>query len=506
MSRLPPRPLGNSAERNDSTPATRPLLGADSPSVATGGAEPRFATNLPKQPPVGLPTHVPPVPKVKAYQRPVAIEEPEILPTYEEEAEPEVAAESAISTSVSAAPASQASTIENISFDNVVSEEEVAAQFNREQAINRMPQELKQSIRKLFELIMDEESSEVTINGPHSVGFKRNGQRFVDNEIDFIDTEKYHAVINSFLLPLTNTKDRIGDKPYLIEGQLIVPDDKPGLPPLVARVHMVVPPAVDQAKITIAKKARRQYSVDSMVATGSMTKAMAQFLKDIARGRATVVFSGISGSGKTTLLEAMSREFDVSDRIVLVEDTEELSLPAADLVPLRSRQVIPGEDVNQSVSLEWLVRQANRMRPDRIIVGEVRGSEMAEFLTAANSGADGSMTTVHASSAQEAINKMLSLSMKSGNVKSEISILRDIAASVQIIVQLGVIDNKYKVLQIEEISNTVNRNTMGIQTATIFKFDRNTGRFTFDDRPSDEFNMFLKQRGVTLNLPNALGY
>jgi pilus assembly protein CpaF len=142
------------------------------------------------------------------------------------------------------------------------------------------------------------------------------------------------------------------------------------------------------------------------------------------------------------------------------------------------------------------------MRPDRIIVGEVRGAEMAEFLTAANSGADGSMTTVHANTPQQAINKMLSLSSKDENAKSEASLLRDIASTVQVIVQMSIIDGRHIVSQIEEVSNTVNKNTMGIQTSTIYRFDRNTGRFNFENRISDEFQMFLKQRGVEVTNPS----
>lgn len=495
MSGLPPRPFGKSNTQKAEPTANRPLLGDTNDVVSSDNATPRMASE--------------PIQRVAPRSAPTlgktAVSPSNSLPAPPEVTPPVAAPTPAESpTEAPAAPVSSAPTIENISIGGAATESELEAQKRRQFAINELPDRLKSSISELFKLIMDDTSSEVTINGPRSVGFKRGGQRFFSNDIDFIDVNTYHAIINSFLLPLTNTNDRIGETPHLIEGQLVVQDTSgPNRPPLVARLHIVAPPAVDAAKITIAKKARTQYTIDHMVQSGTLTRDMALFLKDIARGRATIVFSGLSGSGKTTLLEALSREFDISDRIVLVEDTEELTLPVSDIVPLRSHQARPGEDQRNSVTLEWLVRQANRMRPDRIIVGECRGAEFAEFLTAANSGADGSMTTIHASSPQQAINKMLSLSLKSDNVKSETSVLRDIASTVQFIVQMSLIDGRHVISQIEEVSNTVNANGLGIQTSPIFKYDRNTGRFSFENRPSDALQMFLKQRGVQVTVPTT---
>lgn len=520
MSRLPLRPLGNkSTNENTSINTPQPTLGAGrevlvddmvSPQLASAesGAGISHAQDTPQAP------HTPPAPPEMTSFRPRLPAQPETpsnasvkevrVPAPTTPVKPlETLSEAPMENRNSPNSQLVAPSIDNLQFSKEVSQQDaIELQKRREVAINNLPIALKNSIIRLFEHLADDTSSEVTLNGPKSVGFKRSGQRFIDNEIDFIDNNTYHAIINDFLLPLTNTHERIGSTPHLVEGQLTLPDpDDPARPPMIARVHIVAPPAVAAAQITIAKKSRTQLTIDSMVDSGSMTSDMGKFLKDLARGRATVVFSGVSGSGKTTALEAMSREFDVSDRIVLVEDVEELSLGSSSVVQLLSHQARPGEDPRNSVTLEWLVRQANRMRPDRIIVGEVRGSEMAEFLTAANSGADGSMTTVHANSPQEAITKMLSLSSSSESKKTENSFLRDIAHTVQIIVQLSIIDGRHVVSQIEEVSRTVNQSTMGIQTSTIFKFDRNTGRFNFENRVSDEFQMFLKQRGVEVTNP-----
>lgn len=401
----------------------------------------------------------------------------------------------------------EAPSIETLNFgsNGQPSEEEMLEQQKRQEAINRLPEGLKRSINRFFEHLSDDLSTEITINSPNSIGFKQKGQRFIDTEVDFVDTETYHAVLNSFLLPLTNTSDRIGTNPYLIEGQLVMEDNTgSGREPLVARVHMIVPPAVKNAQVTIVKKARNYFTIDALAQNGSMTTDMARLLKELARGRATVVFSGVSGSGKTTLLEAMSREFDISDRVILIEDIEELALPVKDVTSLLSHQPKPGDDPKKTVTLEWLVRQSKRMRPDRIVVGEVRGAEMAEFLTAANSGADGSMTTVHASSPRQAIQQMMLLALKSEHVKSEESILREIASTVQVIVQLSLINGKHIVEQIEEVSNTVNRSNLGIQTSTLYRYDRNTERFMFENPPEAALTEFLKQRGVNLSSPTNI--
>lgn len=371
----------------------------------------------------------------------------------------------------------------------------------RREQIASLSVSAKENAQRLLERIADDESSEVLLNGPNEIMFKVNGQRYYDKSIKFEDVDTYHTVINTLILFDTDTKERIGTTQHLIEGQLELPDyDDPDAPALHARVHVLAPPAVKVAKVTIAKKAKKQFQIDDLAGRGAMSPQMASFLKAIGRGRATIVFSGLSGSGKTTLLEAMSYNFDENDRVIVVEDTAELSLPLADVVPLRSTSRKPGQDASSIVSLEWLVAQANRMRPDRIIVGEIRGGELVEFLSAANSGADGSMTTVHASSPRQTIDKMLSLAMKSGSAKNESSVLRDIASTVQIIVQMSLIDGgRHVISQIEEVTGTLVGNGTGIATAPLFQFDRSTQKFVAVGRPTDNLQRFLNQRGVALD-------
>lgn len=376
--------------------------------------------------------------------------------------------------------------------------EEEADENDRYEAFQTLSDKAKKSSKMLLDVILSDDSSEILLNGKDKVLQKISGQRYVIPGLTFDTIEEYHTVINTIILHDTNTKERIGHTNHLIEGllEMFDPDDETR-PPLHARVHVVAPPVGKEAIVTIAKKSRSSRTLEELARKGSMSAPMIGFIKALARGKANIVFSGVSGSGKTTMLEAVSKHFDENDRIILIEDTPELAFPQSDVVAMTSSPKKPETTAAEEVTLDWLVAQANRMRPDRIIVGECRGPEMAEFLLAANSGAEGSITTLHANNPREAIDKMLSLATKSANSKNEQSVLRDIAATVQIVIQLGLVDEKHVVLKIEEVTKTVLPN--GIATSTIFEYDRTTGRHKAILRPSDDFTTYLAERGVSID-------
>lgn len=363
-------------------------------------------------------------------------------------------------------------------------------------AIQEFSEDLHPAIESFLALLDNDEVSEIVMNSHDKIGYKRSGRRLI-KQADFLNVETYHQFINEILLPLTDTEERIEGDNYLIEGQLTFPSTTPGEAPVVGRTHIITPPVVTAAKVTIAKKARVQYTLDDMYQSGSMSKNMMNFLKALSHGKATTVISGVSGAGKTTLIEAMSYHFDPDDRVVIVEDTPELRIPAGDVVSLTAKSSRPGMDEKDVVSMEWLVKATNRMRPDRILVGECRGGEFAEFLIAANSGADGSMTTIHASNPRLALDKMVSLAMKSATSKNESSVIRDINSTVQIIVQADIVDGKHVISRIEEISNMQN-STGKINSATLFEYERHTQKFVARHQPSDELRMFLEQHGVEI--------
>lgn len=359
--------------------------------------------------------------------------------------------------------------------------------------------EQQQAARVLLEVLASDESSEVIINGPNEVLQKVKGQRFHLPAIEFGDGETYHRVLNEVVLPYVDTMERIDGQNILVEGQMELPSGRQGVPPVLARVHILAPPLVQFAKVTIAKKARYEFDLDAIQAKGAMTPAMAELLKAVARGRLTFVASGPTGAGKTTLLQAMSHNFDQTDRVVVIEDTPELRLPLADTVYLNSTAAKPGLNPEDVVTTEWLVKAANRMRMDRIIVGECRGSEMAEWLIAANSGAEGSATTVHADNPRRALDKILGLATKSQTSGSESTLRREIAATVDIVVQAGLIDGKHVITHIEEVSKTVTTSGV-IATTTLFEYNRARGMHEVKARPSDDLQSVLRQRQVPLNM------
>lgn len=431
---------------------------------------------------------------------------PEGLPQKPTEVAPPVNNEVELETEDIVAPVIEAEDSYTDEYEEVEeleeAEEEITDEDLADEYDNFAPEDFE-AARNLLALLNDTTSTEVLMNGPTSIMFKRQGQRIHADNITFSTVEAYHQFIDEVILEYTDTKDRIGSSShdsYLIEGQLTLPNfEDEEQPPLLARVHILAPPVVSEAKVTVAKKSRNVLTLEQMVEHNSLSQQMAQFLVALARGRVTTVFSGLSGSGKTTLLESLSYYFDANDRIIVVEDTPELRLPQTDVVYLHSTPVKPGSDPTKAVSLEWLVASTNRMRPDRIIVGEVRGGEMGEFLIAANSGADGSMTTMHASSPKLTLDKMISLTMKSGTAKSETSVARDIASTVQIIVQMALIEGRHIITHIEEVTRVIRKETGGIVTQTLFSYDRDRDVFVPQQRPTSELASFLAQRGVEID-------
>lgn len=359
--------------------------------------------------------------------------------------------------------------------------------------------ELAESTEKFFQALNDDDYTEIIMNGPNEILGKKNGVRYHFSDIRFNTTKLYHQFINEKLLPYTDEVRKITDKAFLLEGQLTLDAPQDGVPPLFARVHIIAPPVVRTAKVTIAKKSRYSLTIDDFVTNGTLTRNMGEVMKALARGRATIVFSGLSGSGKTTFLQAMSHYFDPNDRVIIVEDTPELRLPLGGALPLFATTRRPGQPKDEEITIEWLVAATNRMRPDRIIVGELRGAEANEFLIAANSGADGSMTTIHAGDPRRALDKLLGLSLKADGVKNEKSIARDIANTVQFIVQLGEIDGKHLVTRVEEIGDVVNERNNGITSNTIFVYDEERGTHRAQGRLSDKMVAFLKQRDIKVD-------
>jgi pilus assembly protein CpaF len=239
-----------------------------------------------------------------------------------------------------------------------------------------------------------------------------------------------------------------------------------------SRVNIIVSPlAIDGAMLSIRKFSHNAITLDMMAASGSISPAMATVLKIAARCRLNILISGGTGSGKTTLLNAMSQMIDSGERIVTIEDAAELQLQQPHVGRLETRP--PNLEGSGEVTIRDLLRNALRMRPDRIIIGECRGGEAFDMLQAMNTGHDGSMSTIHANSARDALTRLENMiSMATANLSSR-AIRTQIASAVQLICQVSRMrDGQRRVTQITEI--------VGLEGDIISTHDLFTFKFTHE--------------------------
>ena len=242
-----------------------------------------------------------------------------------------------------------------------------------------------------------------------------------------------------------------------------------------SRVNAAIPPvAVDGPLVSIRKFSRETFDLDTLVRLDSLSLNMAKLLSEIVRGRLSVVISGGTGTGKTTLLNAMSRAISPKERLITIEDAAELQLQQPHVGRLETRP--PSIEGDGEIRQRELVKNALRMRPDRIIVGEVRGEEAFDMLQAMSTGHEGSMTTIHANSARDALTRIEQMIGLSGFPMSEATVRSQIASAIDIIVQVQRFpDGKRRVTSISEI---VGLEEMTVQMQELFRFEQTS---TTDD-------------------------
>ncbi|HMU26666.1 MAG TPA: CpaF family protein [Solirubrobacterales bacterium] len=240
-----------------------------------------------------------------------------------------------------------------------------------------------------LEVLLDDGSvEEVMVNGPDLVYVERGG-KIEPAGVRFEDEEQLRNTIERILAPLGRRVDELSP---MADARL--PDG--------SRVNVVIPPlAVDGPAVSIRRFPGRRPTVDDLVQWGTLSAGQAERLGREVAARRSILISGGTGSGKTTLLNALSGFIDAAERIVTIEDAAELSLAQPHVVRLESRP--PSIEGRGEVTIRDLLRNALRMRPDRILIGEVRGAEALDLLTALNTGHDGALSTVHASSATDAL-------------------------------------------------------------------------------------------------------
>ncbi len=289
----------------------------------------------------------------------------------------------------------------------------------------------------LEHLLADDAVTEIMVNGPDQVFVERRG-RVERVSARFSSDEALRGVIERVVAPLGR---RVDEASPMVDARL--PDG--------SRVNVVLPPlAVGGPAVTIRRFGRRRLRVRDLVDAGSLDEAMLDFLRLCIEYRRNIVVSGGTGSGKTTLLNALSELVGRDERIITIEDAAELDLDHPNRVALEARpRNVEGRG---EVTIRDLVRNALRMRPDRIIVGECRGGEALDMLQAMNTGHDGSLTTIHANSPRDALSRLEVMSLMAGLDMPLQAVREQIASAVQIVVQQQrFADGARRIVQIAEV-------------------------------------------------------
>ncbi len=271
-------------------------------------------------------------------------------------------------------------------------------------------------------LLPDPEISEIMVNGAKHVFVERNGE-LLETDVQFDDNEHLLRIIDRIVSPLGRRVD--SDNPT---ADARLPDG--------SRVNVVIPPvAVDGPHVTIRKFLQTKMTMDDLIAMNAMTTYMAKFLEACVVTRLNILVTGNTSSGKTTVLNALSGFIPDNERIVTIEDAVEMKLKQKHVVRLETK--LPNVDGTGAVGVRELVRNALRMRPDRIVVGEVRGGEAMDMLQAMNTGHTGSLTTLHANSPRDGTSRLETMSMMAGLDMPLLAIRKQIAAAINLIVHLA---------------------------------------------------------------------
>jgi pilus assembly protein CpaF len=286
-------------------------------------------------------------------------------------------------------------------------------------------------------LLKDESVSEVMVNNFDQVYVERNG-KLEAAAAAFVDNAHLFRIIDKIV---SQVGRRIDESSPMVDARL--PDG--------SRVNAIIPPlSLKGPTLTIRKFSRDPYTMDDLVAFGTITATAAQFLSACVKGKLNVLISGGTGTGKTTTLNAVSAFIPGDERIVTIEDAAELQLQQEHVITLESRP--PNIEGQGEVRIRELVRNALRMRPDRIIVGEVRGAETLDMLQAMNTGHEGSLTTIHANSPRDALSRLETLVLTAGVDLPLRAIREQIASAFDVLVQISrLVDGSRRITHVTEV-------------------------------------------------------
>lgn len=295
------------------------------------------------------------------------------------------------------------------------------SQTRREQIVDLILRDTV-GLGPLEELLADDEVEEVMVNGHEAVFVERRG-RIERSEIRFDSEQALRDAIERILAPVGRRVDELNPMAdaRLADG---------------SRVNVVIPPlAVDGPALSVRRFTAVRPDPDELVANGTLTPELCELLASAVRGRRSLLVCGGTGSGKTTLLNALSAWIGADERVVTIEDAAELRLRQPHVVRLESRPA--SVEGRGAVTIRDLLRNALRMRPDRIVIGEVRGTEALDLLTALNTGHDGALCTVHANSPEDALRRIETLALMAGVGLPHDAIREQLARGVDLVVHMA---------------------------------------------------------------------
>ncbi|MCJ8337760.1 MAG: Flp pilus assembly complex ATPase component TadA [Pseudomonadales bacterium] len=342
----------------------------------------------------------------------------------------------------------------------------------------------------LEELLADDEISEIMVNAFDDIYIEKNG-KLMRSDIAFSSDAAVMSAIERIVSPLGR---RIDESSPMVDARL--PDG--------SRVNAIIPPlALRGPTLTIRKFSKKKLNAEDLMNFGTINQPMATFLQMAVEQHCNIIISGGTGSGKTTLLNIMSNFIPQTERIITVEDAAELKLVQPHVVSLESRPAnLEGKG---AIPIRDLVRNCLRMRPDRIVVGECRGGEALDMLTAMNTGHDGSLTTVHANTPRDVISRLEVMVMMAGMDLPARAIREQIASAVHVIVQQSrLADGSRKITHISEITG-MEGNTVQLNDIFVYQqegFDE-SGKVVGQFQPTGQVPQFyesLRSRGIKVDM------
>jgi pilus assembly protein CpaF len=343
----------------------------------------------------------------------------------------------------------------NAIIDDLVEQEQVLlTEADRERLIEATTSDML-GLGPLEPLLQDNEISDILVNGYRGVWIERKG-KILKTTVRFRDDQHLMGVINRIVARVGR---RIDEASPTVDARL--PDG--------SRVHAIIPPlAIDGPGLSIRRFGGHVFRIEDLIINGTLTPEIAEFMRIAVLTRLNILISGGTGSGKTTLLNCLSNYLPEDQRIITIEDAAELALQQSQVFRLETRP--PNVEGRGEVSQRELFRNTLRMRPDRVIVGEVRGAEVLDMLQAMSTGHDGSMTTIHANNPRDSLSRLEMMMLLSGVALPEKAMRQYIATSINLIVQVSRLsDGTRKVLNVTEITGMEGDTVL---TQDLFEFVR----------------------------------